>query len=101
MTQVCLIWWPAANAGLTIIDMSTQQERQAPNPWPQAPPEIRLEQYTRQTRNAVTVIAWIVGLFAAVSVVVGIIAGVQLAKVQADLNNGTTPGCISTISTGC
>ena len=66
----------------------------------------KLVEYARQTRSATVFIAWIIGIGMAISLVLGIIVGVQTAKVANELNNGgststsncqsqggTNPGC--------
>lgn len=67
-------------------------------------PELR---YMRETRNAVVFIAWVVGIVCVISLILGIVAGVQLAKVNSQLSNlgggtsssncmshgGTDPSC--------
>jgi hypothetical protein len=49
--------------------------------------------HTRRTSVATVFIAWVVGLFALVSIILGIIVGVQLAKIGNVVNPG---GDIST-----
>lgn len=49
-----------------------------------------METYARQTRTAVTVIAWVVGLSFALTLVAGIIIGVELGKVSGNLNTLTS-----------
>jgi hypothetical protein len=46
----------------------------------------------RQTRNATVFIAWVVGIFAVMAIIGGIIYGVQLAKLNSNLtgSSGTT-----------
>ena len=68
---------------------------QTPRRWPQTP-EDRMEMYARQTRDAVRVIAWIVGFVFVLSVIGAIIVGVQLGKVSSELNTGTaSSNCLS------
>lgn len=58
-------------------------------------PELR---YMRETRNAVTFIAVIVGIVAALALIATIIVGVQLGKLNSDLNGisgGGTSNCLS------
>jgi hypothetical protein len=59
----------------------------------------RLERYARETRGAVVFIAWCVGIVVIISLVGAIIAGIDLAKVNSDLNNGggstTSSNCVS------
>ncbi len=54
---------------------------------------------SRQTKSAVVFIAWVVGVVCAVSLILGIIAGVQLAKVNRQLSNlggaSTDSNCMS------
>lgn len=50
----------------------------------------------RQTRNAVFFIAWVVGIFAAMALIGGIIYGVQLAKISNNLD-----GSSGTVSSSC
>ena len=42
---------------------------------------IKLVEYARQTRSAMVFIAWIIGIGVAISLILGIIVGVQTAKV--------------------
>lgn len=42
-------------------------------------PELK---YMRETRNAVVFIAWVVSIVCVISLILGIVAGVQLAKVN-------------------
>jgi hypothetical protein len=58
----------------------------------------KLLEYARQTRSATMFIAWIIGIGVAVALVLGIIVGVQTAKVASELNNsgsGTSSNCLS------
>jgi hypothetical protein len=73
---------------------------QQAQPVPYKPPEPPLEMYARQTRNAVTVIAWIVGIAAVLTVIGGIILGVQLAHYQNELVNGSVPSTSNCLSQG-
>ena len=60
------------------------------------PPELK---FMRETRNAVVFIAWVVGLAAVISLIVGIVVAVQISKVNSQLSNlggGTTSSnCMS------
>jgi t-SNARE complex subunit (syntaxin) len=57
----------------------------------------KLVEYARQTRSATLFIAWIIGIGVAISLILGIIVGVQTAKVANELNNGGTSSsnCVS------
>ena len=59
---------------------------------------------TYETRNAVRFIAWVVGIYVLISLVIGVIVGVQLAKIGDTVNpntdistclslGGTDPSC--------
>jgi len=64
-------------------------------PRPAEPPELK---YMRETRNAVNFIAIIVGIVATLALIGTIIAGVQLARLNHDLNSiggGGTSNCLS------
>jgi hypothetical protein len=70
----------------------------APAAVPTRPKETIEQTYMRQTRNAVSFIAWIVGII----VVANLILGIIVAKQISDLNNavsgggsGVTPNCMS------
>lgn len=63
---------------------------------PKAPTEDTTAKYQRQTRNAVVFIAWVVGIVAALSVIGGVIAIVNVVRVAHDLNTvsvNTSPTC--------
>ncbi|MGH3218964.1 MAG: hypothetical protein ACRDPY_09700 [Streptosporangiaceae bacterium] len=73
-------------------------------PPPPKPPEstaadlqmAKLVEYARQTRSATVFIAWIIGIGVAIALVLGIIVGVQTAKVANELNGGGgTSNCLS------
>ncbi len=53
--------------------------------------------YLRETRNAVTFIAVIVGIVATLALIGTIIVGVQLSKLNSDLNgiSGGSSNCLS------
>ena len=58
----------------------------------------KLVEYARQTRSATMFMAWIIGIGVAAALVLGIIVGVQTAKVASELNNsgsGTSSNCLS------
>jgi hypothetical protein len=57
----------------------------------------KMLEYARQTRNATVFIAWIVGIGVVATLIMGIIVGVQTAKVANELNssNGTSSDCLS------
>jgi hypothetical protein len=57
-------------------------------PAPPLPREEAMELYARQTRNAALFIAWVVGLIFVITLVIGIIAGVELAHI-AHASTGT------------
>jgi hypothetical protein len=57
--------------------------------------EDQTTKYLRETRNAVTFIAWIVGLFALASLIIGIIMGVQLAHLNTAINNANNGASVS------
>jgi hypothetical protein len=62
--------------------------------------ETATEKYARQTRNGVVFIAWVVGIIAVISLILGIIAGVQLSKIaNYDSNNATTNSDCQTLGT--
>jgi hypothetical protein len=56
---------------------------------------IELLKYARQTRSATMFIAWIVGIGVTISLILGIIVGVQTAKVANELSNNGTSNCLS------
>ena len=52
----------------------------------------------RETRGAVVFVAWAIGLFAAISIAVGIITAVQIVHLNNAINNsgnGNTSNCMS------
>lgn len=51
--------------------------------------------YARQTRNATVFIAIIVGILAAVSVIMAIFVGVQVASISNSLTGATNGSCAS------
>lgn len=53
--------------------------------------------YARQTRNAVTFIAWVVAIVCATSLILGLVAAVQLSKLSSALNGSgsTSSNCMS------
>ena len=52
--------------------------------------------YLRQIRNAVTVIAWIAGLFAVAGLIIGIAAAVQVSHLNSELTGGGgSSNCLS------
>jgi hypothetical protein len=54
------------------------------------------------TRGAVVFVAWVIGLFAAASIIVGIITAVQIVHLNNAINNsggGNTSNCMSQGST--
>jgi hypothetical protein len=55
----------------------------------------KLLNYARQTRSATVFIAWIIGIGVVISLILGIIVGVQTAKVANELSNGGTSNCQS------
>ena len=58
----------------------------------------QLVEYARQTRSATMFIAWIIGIGVAIALIIGIIVGVQTAKVASELNNNgtsTSSNCLS------
>lgn len=57
----------------------------------------KLVEYARQTGSATVFIAWIIGVGVVISLILGIIVGVQTAKVANELNNGgtTSSNCLS------
>jgi hypothetical protein len=58
----------------------------------------KLVEYARQTHSATVFIAWIIGIGVAISLILGIIVGVQTAKVASELNTsggGTSSNCLS------
>jgi hypothetical protein len=58
-------------------------------PTPAKPPaETDEHRYARQTRDATVFIAWIVGIGVAIMLVLGIIAGVELAHLNSSSNGG-------------
>jgi hypothetical protein len=65
---------------------------------PGKPPEPIELRYMRETRNAVVFIAVIVGVICALSLIIGIVAAVQLSKVSSELggSGGTSSSnCLS------
>lgn len=54
----------------------------------------------RETKSAVVFIAWLIGIFAAVSIVLGIFVGLQLAHENNSLNNlkGGGSNCVPSIT---
>jgi hypothetical protein len=65
-----------------------------------ARPDETIEQrYARETRNAAVFIAVVVGIVATLSLIATIIVGVQLSKLNSDLNNSgggsTSSNCLS------
>jgi hypothetical protein len=52
--------------------------------------------YARETRNAVTFIAVVVGIVAALSLIGVIIVGVQLAHLNSELNNAINGTSVNT-----
>jgi hypothetical protein len=67
---------------------------------PEARSETESLRYQRQTRNATVFIAWVVGVLVALSIIFGIIAGVQLAKINTNLTGGGSGGSTSCVSQG-
>ena len=56
----------------------------------------KLVEYVRQTRTATMFIAWVIGIGVAISLILGIIVGVQTAKVANELNgNSISSNCLS------
>lgn len=66
-------------------------------PWPQGPvpghraPDDLALRYARQTRTATVFIAWVVAAGLILSVVLGIIGGVMIAKAVSDANTISSP----------
>lgn len=94
------------NIGL-MTPSETAGRHGAPGPLTSGPDEQQMLTFARQTRNATVFIAWIVGIGVAAAIIVGIILGVQEAKVASELGNsssgaansscvsqgGSVPGC--------
>lgn len=66
-------------------------------PWPKVPPpshrqpeELALK-YARQTRTAAVFIAWVVAAGLILSVILGVIGGVMIAKAVSDANTISSP----------
>jgi formate/nitrite transporter FocA (FNT family) len=53
--------------------------------------ETRIERYARQTRNATVFLAWLAGIMVALSLIAGIIVGIEIANT----NNTNPPGTSS------
>ncbi len=62
---------------------------------PSKPAETPEQKYMRETRNAVTFIAVVVGVLVVLGLIGTIIMGVQLAKLNQSLNNGGGGGGVS------
>ena len=63
---------------------------------PGSRPAATAEDYARQTRNATVFIAWVVGIFAVVSLIAGIVIGVSLIHAVNNSNGGGgVSNCIS------
>jgi hypothetical protein len=63
------------------------------------PAEVQMAQlltYARQTRSATVFIAWMIGIGVAISLILGIIVGIQTDRVANELsNNGSSSNCQS------
>jgi hypothetical protein len=78
---------------MSIIDPPANTSRTPPHAG-----ETPEQRYARQTRTAVVFIAWVVAVVVVLTLIFGIIAGVQLGKIQNELNNGgstTNSDCLS------
>lgn len=78
--------------------MSTTDPQANTNRTPPHGGETPEQRYARQTRTAVVFIAWVVGVVVVLTLIFGIIAGVQLGKIQNELNNSgsaTNSNCLS------
>jgi len=66
-------------------------------PRPLEPPELR---YLREIRHAVVFIAVVVGLMCALSLIIGIVAAVQLSKVSSELRGNGSSSSSNCLSQG-
>jgi hypothetical protein len=77
--------------------METQQFAAPRAPYPGRPPdsyEARMEKYAVQTKNAAQTVAWIVSIFAVLTLVGVVIVASQVSKISSGQDTGSS-ACVS------